>query len=102
MAYQQNPNPNQPRSFTPIQVVVIICFLLIGQTLLTSIPTNMRVISNQLSTIQELSENPAPDTTLVGSTVSSSSSSSTQSQQQQQQQQQYVNPFDIPVGAAIA
>mmetsp|Transcript_10124 Transcript_10124/g.11359 ORF Transcript_10124/g.11359 Transcript_10124/m.11359 type:complete len:413 (+) Transcript_10124:143-1381(+) len=101
-----NQNQNQPRSFTPIQVVAIICSLLIGQTLLTSIPTNMRVISNQISTTNQLSDNPAPANTLVGSTSESSSSSSSSSEQQPQQQQQpqpqYVNPFDIPVGAAMA
>ena len=46
------------RSFTPLQVVAIICFLLLGQTLLTSIPNNMRSTVHSFDNLPNFHQEP--------------------------------------------
>jgi len=66
------------------RTITIVCFILIGQTLLTSMSNNIRSISEfQTKTTKDLTSSTVP-------TQSSSVSSSL-----------HLNPLDIPVGAAL-
>ena len=76
------------------QTFIIVCFILIGQTLLTSMSNNIGSISDfQTKTTNDLLSSSVPTSTSSSLSSSSLSSLSLSSL--------HMNPLDIPIGAAV-